>query len=89
MIVSAITVYAVIIIFWCITYLIPQNELHNPKYHHGLDTDYKDLKGDALANAKVRDSVVMTFQTLSSYYMKKFQIFLLHFYKSAAKTKLF
>ena len=46
-------------IFWCITYLIPRNELHNPEYHHGLDTDYKDLKGDALANAKVRDSVVI------------------------------
>ena len=59
MIVSAITVYAVITIFWCITYLIPQNELPNPEYHHGLDTDYKDLKGDALANAKVRDSVAI------------------------------
>ena len=29
----------------------------NPECHHGLDIDYNGLKGNALANAKVTDSV--------------------------------
>ena len=43
---------------WGLTYLLPRNDPHNPEFHHGLDTDYKDLKGNSLANAKVRDRVV-------------------------------
>ena len=43
---------------WGLTYLLPQNAGLDPEFNYGLDTDYNDLKGNSLANAKVRDRVV-------------------------------
>ena len=56
--VTAIIVLAIITILWSITYLIPRNYPQNAEYHHGLDTDYKNLKGNSLAIAKVNNTVV-------------------------------
>ena len=59
--VTAITIFLIITFLWGLTYLLPRNDPQNAEFHHGLDTDYNDLKGNSLANAKVRDIVVSHF----------------------------
>ena len=59
--VTAIIVFLLIIFLWGLIYLLPRNDTNNAEFHHGLlDTDYNVLKGNSLANAKVRDSVCLT-----------------------------
>ena len=59
--VTAITIFLIISFLWGLTYLLPRNDPQNAEFHHGLDTDYKDLKGNSLAKAKVKDRAVVSF----------------------------
>ena len=53
--VTAITVFLLIMFLWGLIYLLPRNDTNNAEFHHGLlDTGYNVLKGNSLANAKVR-----------------------------------
>ena len=63
--VTAITIFLIITFLWGLIYLLPRNDPQNAEFHHGLDNDYNDLKGNSLANAKVRDRVVSPFDTQS------------------------
>ena len=53
--VTAITVFLLIMFLWGLIYLLPRNDTNNAECHHGLlDIDYNVLRGNSLANAKVR-----------------------------------